>query len=600
MSAARDLPGDGGDPRPHAPGLMPIAASSRRGFGGAWLAGIGLALAAFVLLSLAWINDYSDPESAWINYLYRQKHVAMVRRSSCARRLVVVGGSGALFGIDAQLIERKLGIPCVNYATHAGLGLRYILHRARRELRPGDMVLLAPEYGAWLDSYRDEPGPGLSFIRTYDKPYLAQMSVFESAKIIGSAPLSDWRKSWQGWRDYYQADRFHLQEMSFYNYGLVDPNGDLRVLMDYRAPVVRDYSFPQDPKLPAVAEVRAFGAFCRERGIGVFFSWPNFLRPDVPAEAARPPDWLSDLLDEQGFAVLNTPIETTYPQAWFMDSFYHVNPCCRRLRTEDLIRRLRPRLGMPAAPPEPSGLYLVAGRDCQLTGGNLFATDPGMQVRYLQEADYSSFGGITPAQVAQRVAAGTAVYTDSSDATPLLARAGLGRRLASREVMTVEQWFSRYPNNIFCLAAAPRHPMSAAWKQILPSPLFDRLQSGDPVVSVFGSGRFRRALDIVSNDAQANGFIHLEILTGHARRVMPMIIATQAWSAKGGGEVARFFINSREMLSSPTGICIGAIDPDMGILLDRMVFSGEDTVQTWRLDQVVPAAAAAGRGDSLH
>jgi hypothetical protein len=103
------------------------------------------------IFCLAWIiglvhNVYFDSEVVWIQKLYQEK-IELAEAIKTSPRLLVVGGSGTHFGIDAQQIEREVNRPVINFGLHAGLGLNTILANLSGNLRPGDMVLLIPEYG---------------------------------------------------------------------------------------------------------------------------------------------------------------------------------------------------------------------------------------------------------------------------------------------------------------------------------------------------------------------------------------------------------------------------------------------------------------------
>src|SRR4051812_36376231 len=156
--------------------VPPIEARSSRRFGIVWLFTCVVLATLWPFLTLGWINRYDDGEVAFVAGVYARKTVAAARSAERAAaqhkpRVVILGGSGALFGVDAELMERKLGVPCVNLAVHAGLGTRYLLARARRDLRPGDVVVLTPEYQLW-----DEPPDPLTelawgYATTYDKRF---------------------------------------------------------------------------------------------------------------------------------------------------------------------------------------------------------------------------------------------------------------------------------------------------------------------------------------------------------------------------------------------------------------------------------------------
>lgn len=62
-------------------------------------------------------------------------------------KVVFVGGSNLLFGIRAEALGERIGRPVVNYGWIGPLGLDVIAERAGEIVRPGDWVVIAPEYG---------------------------------------------------------------------------------------------------------------------------------------------------------------------------------------------------------------------------------------------------------------------------------------------------------------------------------------------------------------------------------------------------------------------------------------------------------------------
>jgi hypothetical protein len=61
------------------------------------------------------------------------------------QKILVAGGSGALFGVDACRLTEELGVPVLNLGLHAGLSLEQILGAARDAAERGDAVVLALE-----------------------------------------------------------------------------------------------------------------------------------------------------------------------------------------------------------------------------------------------------------------------------------------------------------------------------------------------------------------------------------------------------------------------------------------------------------------------
>jgi len=548
--------------------LKPIQAKSVLSFGLIWLLTVLSATVTFPVVTVFWTNFYDAQEPDWIGLLYRQKQVVLDRRADAPRRLIIIGGSGALFSLDAELIEKKLDIPTINFATHAGLGLRYPLEKALREVRRGDIVLVVPEYGAWYDSYCDSPGPCFEYIFTYDKAYLARMDWIESGKMICAVPWSSWPRSAKGWVERIRGDYSHFSASHDYCVAGLSPNGDLRVVPPIVSGRPKSFIFPSDASLATVQAVLHFASVARSKGVRLLWSWPSFVRPTT---VTSPPPFLVELLRGAGFDVLNDPEHQTFPLDWFMDSPYHANPCCRRVATEELIRRLRPALGLPQAPERISGVFLVAGIEHRPTDGNLFTQDPGMVFRYLgMDSDSRA---ISPAEVVHLVRGGTPVFTDTEAARPLLASSGLWLKLESRQLLSISQWFGRYPSSLFCLTVPPGQTIDPQFKSVVPPAVYQRLTSGEAIVAIFGSGRYA-GVNLISPVAVQQSLEKL--LPGVT---FPCIVSL--------GTDAGISVDFRQFVSSSRGVCAVAIDPEMGTVIDKAVFEEGSEIEIWRLYRVV-------------
>jgi hypothetical protein len=65
-------------------------------------------------------------------------------------KIIVIGGSNTIFNIDSKLISDSTGLPVVNMGLHAGLGLKFMLNEIRPYLKPGDVVIIMPEYAQFF------------------------------------------------------------------------------------------------------------------------------------------------------------------------------------------------------------------------------------------------------------------------------------------------------------------------------------------------------------------------------------------------------------------------------------------------------------------
>ena len=95
-------------------------------------------------------NVFYGGELSWLRKMYWQK-IAIAESLKENRRLLITGGSGAHYTLDSKLIEEGLGIPVVNLGLDGPIGLDVILPSVIKQVRPGDIVLLIPEYLLLLD-----------------------------------------------------------------------------------------------------------------------------------------------------------------------------------------------------------------------------------------------------------------------------------------------------------------------------------------------------------------------------------------------------------------------------------------------------------------
>jgi hypothetical protein len=109
--------------------------------------GLFLALVAALFVVATWLPDLGNRG----NMLYSliDKHERL--DSIAGPRLIFVGGSNLLFGLDSRMVEEELDLPVVNLGMHAGAGLRFMLNHTEDLVRAGDIVVLSPEYAHFYD-----------------------------------------------------------------------------------------------------------------------------------------------------------------------------------------------------------------------------------------------------------------------------------------------------------------------------------------------------------------------------------------------------------------------------------------------------------------
>lgn len=253
-------------------------------------------------------------------------------RGISGRKILVLGGSGVANGLSAGILERELpGYRAVNLGVNAGLGLEFNLNEVRRYLKPGDLVVLSPEYDNFEGGYRG----GLQLLKAINvAPFTREFVSSERYReLLRSESLAFLRLKAQ---TYFDALTGLLSGASVD----IDRWGD-RVSPSARRDVSGiPFQLALDPAACAacIGILNEFDRYCRGRGARVVLSFPAL--PSVQyLSASRDLDRLYRLMIRDcSVLILHPPGEMVYEPALFDDSYYHLGRRGRELRSEKLAR----------------------------------------------------------------------------------------------------------------------------------------------------------------------------------------------------------------------------------------------------------------------
>ncbi len=148
------------------------------------------ATVAIIFIYLSIINYLRAPIGAeyWVRELMIIKH--SFAKKIDAPKIILVGGSGVLFGIDAAQIERSIGIPCLNYGLHAAMRLEWLLDAVKEIAKPGDILIIALEQAY----YNQSAGWSEWQLRNsiaWNNGYITKQSLFNKMLIYYNAGTLD-------------------------------------------------------------------------------------------------------------------------------------------------------------------------------------------------------------------------------------------------------------------------------------------------------------------------------------------------------------------------------------------------------------------------
>jgi hypothetical protein len=285
------------------------------------------------------------------------------------RKILILGGSGALFGLDSERIERATHTATVNIAMHGGLSIDYMLDYARPLLRSGDMLLLSLEYEVYA---RDNVNTSwfTNNVMAWDPAYFLRLPFLDQidfaratsggrvaagvlAQMFGQrlrqahgrmlpsvdAILADMRHVW---RD----GRHRAAVLGRYSFHHLDERGDIQGQRGTKNLRKGEHQTPTDVSARGIAEKPVWDRLqrlhddCRRRNVRVVVVWPA-----IPAREAAAMGEAIDAIERHvkqiGLETLGRPRDAVFDDRLFFDTTYHLNEEGRAVRTGMVLNRLK-------------------------------------------------------------------------------------------------------------------------------------------------------------------------------------------------------------------------------------------------------------------
>ena len=319
----------------------------------------GFLLAAVIYFGLFFLQlGVPSSQSAWLRELIETKITAA--SAITKPKLLIVAGSSALYGISAEEIERQTGFPTYNFGTNAALGTDYTFHLTRKICRPGDTVLLAFEFDAYLIGNRAGDSTDeffISYILGHDPGYVRSLGLRTELHL---ALLTPGKRLWSGVRAVFQKPELDAKAQAYIRELMANINshGDQTNALPDKRPghvsarsmlsPIPAYGFPSS--LPGAPAIREFCAWAKTNHIRVLATFPNIChRPEYDQPAAKiMPVQFHEFYESMGVPVLGDFSESVLPEEQMFDTVYHPLHSAAIGRTRRLLVHLAPFLNPPS------------------------------------------------------------------------------------------------------------------------------------------------------------------------------------------------------------------------------------------------------------
>lgn len=279
-------------------------------------------------------------------------------------RIILVGGSNLIFGINSPEIERRTAYHPINMGLNVGDGLGFMLNHVEPRLRPGDIVIVSPEYENFGDFYNGL-GPFLfaeaehnpSVIRRFTRGNFLEM-MNKGFIIAGGIFRYTVQQKGKTERQWIENKSHVFRRAAFNRYGdLVDHYPLTNRLKEGAATTisVNGRATPETISR-AIEGLNRFADAAAQRGVRVFYSFPPLPVDLFEKQRSAIQQIERELQKQLRFPILDTPGEITFPTDHFFDAYYHLTAEGAMKRTARLLDRLEERgIGRrpSAAEPQP-------------------------------------------------------------------------------------------------------------------------------------------------------------------------------------------------------------------------------------------------------
>ena len=266
-------------------------------------------------------------------------------------KFLLVGGSSVGCGISAKMISEELEVPAYNFSFWGSLGSPYILHLAKKVLKPGDTVLLCLEYEIldwpgispyWLDQsfLRFVMGVEPEFIES--KPFIERL--WTAYSMPPGAILSG-LTSWVGGKEKIQFD-FYEDHNPFGDSIENTPENKMKNLKVYEEKI-REPSeiflngFTGKPK--GINDLEAFLRWANKHRVKVLAAYPNLAANEKYSEyhIRNVESKIKGIYEKFGIRILSSAEEAMYNQKSYFDTNYHLLKASIAERTKKLLLHLK-------------------------------------------------------------------------------------------------------------------------------------------------------------------------------------------------------------------------------------------------------------------
>lgn len=301
------------------------------------LAALGLAVIATYALIIVGAN--SGRTTGHNSYIASIIDKQMRLEATPSPKIIFIGGSNLVMGLDSPRVEQALGLPVVNMGVNAGLGLRFMLNQVKSNLRQGDVVVIVPEYEQFY-GHLNGSTTLIEVLTIFPQAIVFLDSPAQYAMIAGEFPVFAQGMLSNLLGNLRPRDGFVATRQSF------NSHGDIVTHLDAPSLDITNYVLltakEQSINPETIHVLNEFDAHSQRVGARAFIIFPPIPEKQARENRAQIDEVYHRLRQQSSATILGTPADFVFPLNYFFDTVYHLNRQGRDARTHKVIEMLKP------------------------------------------------------------------------------------------------------------------------------------------------------------------------------------------------------------------------------------------------------------------
>lgn len=307
--------------------------------------GVGVFIGLFLWLCIInYIQDKPVPNAIFSQSIIDSK-IKAARYFNESNKVVFVGGSNVLFGVDSKQFSEITQKPALNFGCAAGMGPELILSHLGHFLKKGDIVVMRWEYGHYGFSRSGEVNlTYLNLLAGSQSKFKANLPRLDQFRLDMSIPFAHARQA------FFTHFNSYVSPETYRCNWIIDELGNIRDNIGNKL----DAKIQDKPHRGILnfngltSDVRDI--FCqfidhsRRKGIKILVSWPNILdhpRYHHSIKAKRCFASIQSFWESKGIKVVGSAHDYMFPTNLFYDTTYHLNSggmeACTKLLAQQLV-----------------------------------------------------------------------------------------------------------------------------------------------------------------------------------------------------------------------------------------------------------------------